>query len=161
MAYRTSGADRIADNGGLLVARQDRRPKVYSLLSRLLEKNMPKVEGPKLVASSTIPSINISAEALGTPGARMTLHIVPQFAQNRKSDAAVLLDATRRAFIVSASLSKAPSIAGRTGHIKGDFGEKDGDSYLTIPPGVDQLCIDTPWGRYPLGAIPHQEERRR
>lgn len=109
---------------------------------------MPKVEAPKLVASSTIPSISISAEALGTPGARMTLHIVPQFAQSRKTDAAVLLDATRRAFIVAASLSKAPSIAGRTGHIKGDFGEKDGDSYLTIPPSVDQLRIDTPWGRF-------------
>lgn len=109
---------------------------------------MPNVKAPKHVASSTTPAINIPAEALGTPGARMTLHIVPQLPHSRKPATDVLLDATPREFVVSASFSKAPSIAGHKGHIKGDFGEKDGDSYLTMPPDADLLRIDTSWGQF-------------
>jgi|ERR1700733_5648634 len=97
----------------------------------------------KLVGSSKIPALNIPVEEFGTPGARIELHIVPQFENNKLSDADVLGNAARRTFRVSARLSHAPSIIGR---INAHFDEKDGDSFLIVPSKMAQLRIDTPDG---------------
>jgi hypothetical protein len=40
---------------------------------------MPNRDLPKLVGTSTTPTMDIPAEAFGTPGARGILHIIPQF----------------------------------------------------------------------------------
>jgi hypothetical protein len=90
-----------------------------------------------------IPALNIPVEEFGTPGARIELHIVPQFENNKLSDADVLGNAARRTFRVSARLSHAPSIIGR---INAHFDEKDGDSFLIVPSKMAQLRIDTPDG---------------
>ena len=101
----------------------------------------------KLVGSSKIPALNIPVEEFGTPGARIELHIVPQFENNKLSDADVLGNAARRTFRVSARLSHAPSIIGR---INAHFDEKDGDSFLIVPSKMAQLVSTRRMGAFTL-----------
>lgn len=105
---------------------------------------------PTLVGTSVAPSMSIPPEAFGTPGARVMLHIVPQFQDAPLSDEALLSDTNQRPFVVSARLSKGPSLAGRTEHIKGDFDHKDGNCFLVVPPGASAIGIDTPWGQFEI-----------
>ena len=105
---------------------------------------------PTLIATSISPSINIPPEGFGTPGARIMLHIVPQFQGAPLSDVALLSDTSERPFVVSARLSKIPSLAGRTEHIKGDFNHNDGNCFLKIPLGTSAILIDTPWGKFSI-----------
>jgi hypothetical protein len=68
--------------------------------------------------------MNIPIEQLGTPGALTTLHLTPDEA----SDDQVFRDNTERQFEVSARLSTVPAMI--TEHIKLDFNNQDGGSYL-------------------------------
>jgi hypothetical protein len=106
---------------------------------------MTDPHGLRLVGTSKTPLISLSAEDFGTPGARVELHIVPQFENRKASDAEILSSTKHRAFRVSAKLSHAPSIIG---HIGADFSEKDGDSFLILPSNAAQLRIDTLEGRF-------------
>lgn len=99
------------------------------------------MEKPTLVGTSSIPSISLAPDALGTPGAPVILHVVPQFLDRRVSDDQVLQDTSFRPFVVSARLSKAPLTGG---DIKSGFSSADGDGYLIIPPSVAKLRIDVP-----------------
>jgi hypothetical protein len=105
---------------------------------------MRDLKNSKLVGTSKVPSVAIPNEALGTPGARISLHIIPQF-EGGHADEKALSDNTQRAFRVSANLSNSPSAIGR---IKGDFGTKDGDSFLVIPPQADHFRFDTKMGQF-------------
>jgi hypothetical protein len=108
---------------------------------------MTDAEKPKLVGSSRTPLMQIPAEAFGTTGAQITIHIVPQPEDEHRPDEAVFSDPTERTFIVSAKLSKSPLISG---DIKGDFSERDGDCYLFAPSNTTGLRIDTDLGSYEI-----------
>jgi hypothetical protein len=100
--------------------------------------------GSRLIGSSRTPSLTIPYGSLGIPGARCTMHIVPQFLPPRSVDDEVLVDASPRTFVVSGRLAKAPM---PPGDIKGDFTEKDGGSYLLAPTNFSEMELGTPWGR--------------
>jgi Methylamine utilization protein MauJ len=102
---------------------------------------MPQFKDLKLIGSSKEPSLKIPDEQLGTPGARIELHIVPRFEGDEAPD--VLANITKRLFRVSARLAHAPSIIGQ---IRADFTEGDGDSFLMLPNEATQLRIDTAEG---------------
>ncbi len=108
---------------------------------------MTDVKKLKLVGSSKVPSLSIPVEDFGTPGARIELHMVPQFEDSGVSDADVLGDTSKRAFRVSAKLSHTSSPIGRTDT---DFGEKDGDSFLVVPGNA--IRIDTLEGHFHIKA---------
>jgi len=98
---------------------------------------------PDLIGISKDPSMTIPVEAFGTPGTRSILHVVPQFEEGQIKDE-VFYDGSERRFVISARLSKGPSIPG---DIKGDFTEKDGESYLTTP-DTNTLSINTGTGYF-------------
>jgi len=99
---------------------------------------------PELIGITTTPSTPIPVEAFGTPGVRSVLHVVPQFEDGRGTQGEVFRDASERQFVISARLSKGPSIPG---DIKGDFTEKDGESYLTAP-DAGLLKVDAELGSF-------------
>jgi hypothetical protein len=103
--------------------------------------------GSKLIGTSVMPSAKIRDEDLGTPGAQIHLHIIPKFEGSESSDANSLGDTTERPFHVSAKLSHAPSLIGQ---IAANFSEKDGDSFLMLPPQAGQLRIDSTYGSFLL-----------
>ena len=63
----------------------------------------------KLLGFSNIPSLAIRAEDLGTPGARLSLHIIPHIEGDDTPDDRKLIDTTPRQFRVSAKLSNSAS----------------------------------------------------
>lgn len=83
-----------------------------------------KRKGMNLLGESSGGSMDLPVEELGTPGAVTTLHLIPAQA----SDDQVFRDDTERQFEISARLSKVPAMI--TEHIKLDFGNNDGGSYL-------------------------------
>jgi hypothetical protein len=99
----------------------------------------------KLLGTSRVSSAKIRNEDLGTPGARIQLHIVPKFEGDQASNVDVLKDASERSFRVSARLSHAPSIVGE---IKAGFDEKDGSSFLILPPNAAELRVDSSYGTF-------------
>jgi hypothetical protein len=105
------------------------------------------MEAPKLVRSSNAPSATLTADAIGAPGAHVTLHFIPQFEGSHKPDAFVFADRTERSFLVSASLSKAPLTTGQTGEVKVNFDEADGSCYLRVLPKTDHFYMEASRGR--------------
>jgi hypothetical protein len=103
----------------------------------------PSHPGTRLIGQSTAPSIAIPEDALGRPGARTTLHVIPQFDPPRSADNEILGDRSTRKFVVSARFSKVPSALTT---IKGDFTERDGSSYFVAPPNIPEIKLQTPWG---------------
>jgi hypothetical protein len=100
----------------------------------------------RLLGSSVTNSITLAREALGPPGVRALIHVVPEFAGRRTpSDEEILSDSSERKFVVCGSLSKAPEFMEG---IRADFSERDGSSYLVIPSAASQLAIDVPQGRF-------------
>ena len=99
---------------------------------------------PELIGITTTPSMTIPVEAFGTPGLRSILHVVPQFEGGRGTQGEVFRDVSEREFVIAARLSKGPAIPGE---IKGDFTEKDGESYLTAP-DASVLKVDSGLGSF-------------
>lgn len=106
---------------------------------------MPHINQTKFIGHSKVPSLAIRNEDLGTPGARVTLHIVPRADSESLSDDKKLNDLTPRTFRVSARLSNSPAAVGQ---IVGSFSAEDGDSYLMAPPTSDHFRVDTQFGQF-------------
>lgn len=88
---------------------------------------------------SKAPSLAIDHERLRPPGVRQSLHVVAQFANDKRTDQVRLRDNSPRTFEVRARLSKTPPAT--LDEIRGDFTEHDGASYLSH------------WGHAGKGAI--------
>jgi hypothetical protein len=99
----------------------------------------------KLLGTSRVPSAKIRNEDLGTPGARIELHIIPRSDGDQRPDVGALEDAAERPFRVSGRLSHAPSSIGET---RADFSENDGDSFLMLPPNAAHLRVDSTYGTF-------------
>lgn len=82
------------------------------------------------MSTAPAPSTDIPIDRLGPPGVKGELHVLAIMANEQRSDENRLLDQTERPFKVFGQLSKNPPT---TGNIKGDFGAKDGSSYLVLP----------------------------
>lgn len=93
------------------------------------------------------PSTSIPVEKLGPPGVRGELHVLAIFENESRTDQSRLHDTSSREFKVSARLSKFPAA---TEGIKGDFTEKDGNSYLLVPERALFSRLRCPEGMFDL-----------
>ena len=91
-------------------------------------------------------STQIEGSKLGVPGVPGVLIVVPRFLGDPRTEASRMHDNSVRKFKVSALLSKLKPL-GDT-HINGDFTEKDGASYLSLPVGAVGLKVVTLSGQF-------------
>jgi hypothetical protein len=101
----------------------------------------------KLIGFSKVPSLAIPSDRLGTPGSRVTLHVIPRAEGEVLSDDQKLGDVKPRKFQASAKLSTSPAAVGR---IDGKFDAESGDSYLMIPQACDHFRVDTSLGPFKI-----------
>jgi hypothetical protein len=90
-------------------------------------------QGPRLVATTTAPSVELPRGTLGPGGIQAQLSVLARLRDDKRLDAHRLGDTSRRRFIVDGRLGKLP---GSLEHIKGDFTAVDGSSYLVAAPPV-------------------------
>lgn len=96
--------------------------------------------GLRHLGSSTTTSITIPSEQLGPPGSHGSLHVEPVYSDGRSSKGWETDNSLRR-FHVIGRLSKTSTVPG---DVRGDFSEKDGNSYLITP--AMQMQLDGPRG---------------
>jgi hypothetical protein len=100
------------------------------------------------------PSTEISYDALGPAGLRGEIIFVAQVPTDKRTDRAKMHDTTRRAFKLTAWLSKAPKLQDR---IDANLTKEDGDSFFLAHPNAATTTFVTRFGEIAFQTNHHNE----